>query len=614
MRVAVLPFNAAEGTKPALGRQLAAFVAEQLRVHAEADINAVSYLAQVQGPDGVVRMEYAEPSEELLPYDRLADLFQQAEVDLVMDGNIKQAGDHFTVTVRFSGKESPTPLRLETLEFDKADLFANIHRILKMLADQAEIGLPEFLGGESLEVGTQNPDAFLLFLEGVDAINYMQQSNGQVSLEYSPDSAIDALLETLDLDPEFEAAYHVLVQICRACAGYRVGTFEKVDGTLAKLIEKFPSRFPAYFGRGEIYQAVNNLDKAQEFYEKAIQREQQDPGLYSRLGLVQLQMGMPVNAERNFKRALALEGPDKPSADYLAVVLNQTGRGHEIPGVWRSIIEENPQNSQAHAKYAISLIQAGKEAEGQKAFESAIEVVEDNAIIKRYYAPLLVQQGDLDRAMDFYEDALDVAPNDVPTLVEYSQTLEAAGREFEVPNVLKQILASEPDQDTRTQAMARLIEIEQPKRVENVDNAQKKMEQGDFHGAIRDLKPLRNWLADYWKLWALLATAYNRTEQYAEAEEAARRVLEMAPGSDVVYGEMVKALVEQNRAEEAFQLMQQLAQINPSSLGMAVNLGLAAKHAGHRDEARQIARQIREALAQDPNREQLEPVLAEMES
>jgi tetratricopeptide (TPR) repeat protein len=275
------------------------------------------------------------------------------------------------------------------------------------------------------------------------------------------------------------------------------------------------------------------------------------------------------------------------------------------------MVEEDPQNGQAHAKYAMALLQAGKEAEGERAFETALEILEDNALIKRYYAPYLVSKNELDRAMDFYEDALEVAPGDVPTLIEYAQTLEAAGREFEVPNVLKQVLGANPDPDTRAQVMARLIELEQPKRAESVENARMKMESGDFQGAIRDLKPLRNWLADYWKLWALLSSAYNRTEQYTEAEDASRRLLELYPGCEPGYGEMVQALSGQDRAEEAFQMMQYAASNNPSSLPIHLNLGLAAKRAGYSDVARDLAKQIREAIG--PN-EELEPVLAEMES
>jgi tetratricopeptide (TPR) repeat protein len=583
MRIAVLPFNAAEGTKPELGRQFAAFAAEQLRTHAGAEINTVSYLTQVDPGNGQPpRMQFVNLGEELLPSEQLKELYDQAQVELIQDGLLRQTDDHFSITLRFHEKDNPEPIGLDTLEFEKSELFKTLHTLVKKLADKAQIGLPEFLSGEEMEFGTDNPDAFISFLEGYDVLNYIQQSNGAVVPGFDPASAVEALLSAVEADADFEGPYQVLIRLAQACAANRLGSFEQIEKALVRLTQLIPDEAGAFFGLGDIYQTLGDIGKAAEYFEKAVQRAPDDPALYARLGLAQMQSGMPVNAERNFRKALDLEGPEKPSADYLSAVLAQTGRVHEVPGLWKSILDANSQNAQAHAKYAIALTQAGKTEEGERAFESALEILEDNTVIKRYYAPMLVQKGELDRAMDFYEDVLDIAPADIPTLTEYAQTLEAAKREFEVPNVLKTILGSNPDPNTRAQVMARLIELEQPKRVESVENARQKMETTDFLGAIRDLKPLRNWLADYWKLWV-----------------------------EPAYGEMTNAITGQGRTDEAYQFIRFAAANNPSSLPIHLNLGLAAKRAGHTDEARNLAKQIREAIGPNP---ELEPVLAEIES
>jgi len=610
MKVAVLPFNAAEGTKAAYGRQFAAFAAEQLRSHAQADINAVSYLTQIQAQDGTTRMAFVNIGDGLLPYEQLKDLFNQAEVDLVMDVSLNQSGDAFELTVRFHEKGNELPTFEETVNFNTPELFSKLHWIVKTLAFQAKIGLPEFLAGESMEFGTHDPKAFLLFIEGYDALSHIQQANGMVALEFSPQPSLDALVEAIQLDRDFGGPYQVLVQLARACAHFRIGNFEMIEAALVKVTELVPSQFLAYFALGELHQTVNSMSKAADFYEKALSIESEDAGIYARLGIVQLQLGMPVNAERNFRKAFSMEGDEKPSGDYLAMVLAQTGRIHEVAPLWKSVIDENPQNGAAYSKYAVALYQADKEQEAENAFEKALEIVEDNLIVKRFYAPWLGKKGDLDRAMDFYEDILDVAPNDIQVLTEYAQTLEAAGREFEIPQVMKDILASNPDPNTRAQAMARLIELEQPKRAENVEAARLKMEAGDLQGAISSLKPLRNWLADYWKLWAMLSAAYNRVEQYPEAEEAARRLLEVYPGCEPGYGELVSALHGQGKVDDAYQLMKYASTHNPNSLPIHINLALAAKRVGQIQEARDLAKQIREAIG--PN-EELEPVLSEIE-
>ena len=159
--------------------------------------------------------------------------------------------------------------------------------------------------------------------------------------------------------------------------------------------------------------------------------------------------------------------------------------------------------------------------------------------------------------------------------------------------------------------MARLIELEQPKRVENVEAAQAKLEAGDLQGAISSLKPLRNWLADYWKLWALLSSAYNRTSQFVDAEEAARRLLELYPGCEPGYGELVNALHGQGKFDDAYQLMRYAFTHTQNSLPIAINMAIAAKRAGQDQEAKELAKSIREAIG--PN-EELEPILSEIES
>ncbi len=613
MRIAVLPFNAAEGTKPALGRQFAAFAAEQLRAHAEADINVVSFLTQIDDESGEQRMAFVNISDALLPYEQLKDLFDQAEVALVQDGMLKQEGDAFDLTLRFHGKESEEPIRQEEIHFEKAEVFATLHRLVKTLAEVADIQLPEELAGEAMEFGTDDPDVFLDFLEGYDALTYVNQANGQVAREFSPQGAFDSLVRATEKDPDFEGPYQVAVQLARQCGAHRIGTLEMIEGALKRLTELASDDFAAYFALGELYGSVNDFNRAADLFEKALQKNPDDPALLARLGIAQMQGGMPVNAERNFRKAMELEGDDKPSADLLAQVLSGTNRAHEVPPLWRSIVEANPQNGEAHAKYGVSLMQAGNEDQAVKAFENALEVLEDNTVVKRFYAPLLVTKQDYDRAMDFYEDVIEVAPKEVPVLIEYAQTLEAADRLHEVPDVLKQVLAAEPDPNTRATVVARLIEIEQPKRVENVEAAREKMEAGDFQGALRELRPLKNWLADYWKLWFFLAAANNQVEQYDEAAEAAQRALEIFPGCEPAFGEFATALTGQGKHEEAYNLMRYAASNNPGSLPIHLNLGLAAKRAGHTDEARQMARQIREALAGDPNSKQIEPILEEME-
>jgi hypothetical protein len=70
------------------------------------------------------------------------------------------------------------------------------------------------------------------------------------------------------------------------------------------------------------------------------------------------------------------------------------------------------------------------------------------------------------------------------------------------------------------------------------------------------------------------------------------------------------ALNSLERHEDAYNVMRFAAGNHPQSLGIHVNLALAAHRSGRGDEAKQLVRQIREAVG--PNQE-LDKVFAEIE-
>lgn len=611
MRIAVLPFNAAAGTRAALARQFAQFASEIARNITQEQVDAVNYMAQVE-ENGIPKFAMVNPSEELNETEMIKQFFEQPEVESLMDGLFRMdesGAGNFTVRFFEKGKEDSP--EVHEFAFLPGAVLEAERSVIAALVNRLGHQMPSEMTQDENLFGTSSAVAFIKFLEGFDASQYLERSQGNVSAEFSPEPAFQSLQEAIEADPDWEAPFLTLVQICRLCTNYRIGNAPLIEQTLIKATETEAEDPRAWFALGDLYSQIGNNEKAIDAFEKSARLEPNEPAILTRLGLSQMAMNMPVNAERNFRKAVEMEGDEKPSMPMLAEVLGRQGRGHEVPGLWKELVDKDPGNGAVQAQYAISLLQTGQKDEAIRAFDNALEKVEDNTIVKRYYAPVLSEEGDVDRAMDFYEDCLDIAPNDIPLMLEYAQTLQKANREFEIPSVLNNVLSSNPDPNTRAQTQAWLIEIEQPKRVEAVRLASEKVEEGDVKTALAELKPLRNWLADYWKMWAILAAAHNRVEEYQEAETASRRLLEMFPACEPGYGELATALSGQERHDEAFQLMQIAMGNMPNSLMIAINYALSAKRAGHAEEARVMAKQIREATN---NQEDLRPLLDDLES
>ena len=610
MKIAVLPFNAGPDTEPAFARQAAGFVGEIGRQVSGHEVNPVSYMGRADEA-GVPRFAHINPSESLNDEKMIEEFFSQSDTDKVVDGLLTEtSAGGGTMTVRWHARGDGAATKKEYTYLPGGMLNA-----LRSLVNDfvAELGseLPQELKTDEGLFGTEDSQAFRNFLLGYDATQYVERAQGMVLRTFDPDPAMEALTKAVEADNDWEGPYLTLVELGRLCTQYRLGNVVTIEKHLKRATELQPNDARAWFALGSLYSAADRHDKAAESFEKAHAIEPEEPAILTRLGHEQLALKMPVNAERNYRKAVELEGEDKPSMDFLSNVLVMTGRGHEVPELWREVIAKAPQNAQAHAKLAIALAGLGKEAEARQTFERAIESLEEPTVVKRYFAPFLAQKEEYDKAMDLYEEVLDAAPTDVPVLSEYAQTLSAAGREFEIPKVLKDILAANPDENTRAKTLAWLIELEQPKRAEAVESATKRAEGGDYEGALNELAPLKTWLADYWKLWAVMASVLNQTNRFQEAEGAARRTLEMFPACEPVYGELCTALSGQGREGEAYDLMKVALANMPQSLLIAINYALAAKRAGDREEALKIARQIREATRDAEN---LRPVLAEIES
>lgn len=607
--IAVLPFNAGPNTRPTIARQLAAYIAEIVRVQTGAEVNSVNYLVRLdESPNP--RLANVNASEQLNDYEMIGQLFEQTEVGGAVDGLFVENGENdYTLTVRHFAKGNEEPVSVKEYSLSPFAVLASVKEMIQDLAAFAQASLEGKSDSDFL--GTENGLAFLKFLEGFDAPTYIDKTQGRVAEEFTPEPAFNTLLESAALDKDWEAPYIAVLQLGRMCIQGQIGSAEMVEAAINKALEIVPDDERALVVLAELHQATGNFQGASDVLEKAIKNNETEPALYTRLGIAQGAMGMPVNAERNFRKAFDLEGADKPSADFLANVLQETNRGHEVPALFQSLVDADNQNAAAWVKMAQAYFGNENETAGIETFEKALSTVTENLPIKRFYAPVLAQKGEFDRAMDFYEDTLDEAPADPQLNIEYAQTLMAAGRQFEVPKILRDVLNLQIDQNTRANLLAWLLELEQPKRVEAIGTAQQKLESEDYQGALRDLRPMKQWMADYWKMWALLAAALNRVGEHEEAEETSKRLIELFPGCEMAYTELATALGNQGKDEECYHAMRFGLTQCQGSIPIGLNLGLAARRVGQNDEANAIARGIREALGS--SQPEIEPILAEIE-
>lgn len=607
-KITFLPFAVSESVPAGVGRQLGNLIGSGF-----AGVEGVEYegsMLMTQGADGTVAP--APLSRELLSDDVVQRVLEHNVADAVVDGLLSREGDALSLTVRLTRRNgAPDVWHKDAPLVELKPTLGEAHRWVSV-----QMGVEQ---APALVIEDSDPEAFLKYLEGYDALVLAAQAEGGQAPRIDYLRGMDALMEALAIDAGLRASYFAAIRLANSLIHARLAPPGQIESRLKRLAEGNPEDPAVHRTMSDLYRmagrtqdAINAMDKAVALAQasESVPREAVAEFL-SHLGQLQLAAGMVANAELSFRRAAEMEPYPKPSLDLLTELLFGTDRSHEAPGLWREVIDLAPEKPDAWIRYAGVLFRMERKEDAQRALEEGLEKTSGDALIKRYLAPLLAAEGQYDRAMDYYEDFLDEYPDHGETLLEYARTLSAAGREHEVADVLRRALEANSNQHVKAHAQAWLFELENPKRVEAMKVASEKVEGGDLAGAAEDLERLAEWMPHYWKAWAFLANLYNRLERYADAERAAQHTLNLYPGSEPTYLDLANSLMGQGRVEEADGLLTQLVNQGLATVPVLLTLLVAKKRLRRDDEARSLAALIREVVG--PGNSEVERVLSEIE-
>ncbi len=598
MNVLILPFNAAKNTNHVYARQFSQYFANVISEFSGYEFGYISYL-KPQDENSPIQVQF-NPIEELNLKEDIDKLGYEYKADVIIDGLLSEENnENFHFQIRFNRSNGTSDL----LEYSatKDTLFTSLIDILKGYCTQLGLGLPDELDNIKNFFNTESAEAFLQFIQGTDGISYLQRSQGNVDESFKIEDSFNHLAEACTLDNEFDVAYRAALKLVQDGIGFNVADPTVAENLCKKLVELRPNNAEGNIMLGRFYYLTGNPDKCLSAFEAAVECDKDNPEVYIRLGEAQAFTGMINNAEKNFEKAFELEDNDKPSADYLAELYNASGRNHEVPGLWKKLVDLDNNNVRAHIKYGVALYRNDKKEDAVKVFENVIQNVENSNAAKKIYAKLLMEEKNFDKAMDLFEDYIDNEPTDADALISYAFTLQNAGREFEVPPVLQNILKLDIDADTRAHINAWNIEMLQPKRLESYTEALAKMESGNMEAALQLLRPLKNWLPDYWKVWALLTNCLISSKNFDEAEQTVYKLLEMYPGYVEGYANLTDIYIAKNKADEAFKILISQSSKFQDSIPFAITTVKAANASGRKDVAENLSKSLLEATNNNEN-------------
>ncbi len=464
---------------------------------------------------------------------------QREGIAVVIDGSIRQTGDHYEISARAIDALTGNPMASETVRVSRkldvlaamARLSSSIRRTLGDIApESAQLTAAETFTASNLEAAHSYAEAQELmglgkWEEAIPKYNSAVRVDPELGRAYA---GMAVMYRNLGRREEAENYYRMaMVRIDRMSerekhrtrGGYfaTVGDHQKAIEEFSALVSEYPADFVGYSNLALAHFLARNMPQALEEGRRATAIYPKNIVMRTNLALYALYAGDFAAAEKEARGILAIDRSYGSVYACLALTLLAQGRGDEAAQVYDQLQSVDAASASiASMGLADKAIYEGRLTDAASILETGIrsdQTNSDDSAAERKSSVLAMVHLRLGRSREALSraDFTAAATSQPSVLFELARVYLEAGREDRARDLasgLAKRLQAEP------QAYAKIIEGEASLR------------KGNAFEALRRFQEAQK-LADTWQGRLALARAYldaeGYTEAYAELEQCMKR-------------------------------------------------------------------------------------------
>jgi tetratricopeptide (TPR) repeat protein len=287
--------------------------------------------------------------------------------------------------------------------------------------------------------------------------------------------------------------------------------------------------------------------EAQELLQLASAIAPNNANIRRNLGSALSLLARPEDAIVQFEAALAIDPADAGASRNLGLSLRSLGRMDEAAAAFERALAQRPNFAKAARNLGVALLELGEAEKAEAHLRHAVELAPNVAANRAALGAALRARGKADEAIGEYRAATDQAPDNAEFWFAFGNLLRSAERHLEAANAYTRVLAL----------------------------------RANWPAALSNLAGTR----------LSLGAA-------AEAEELARRAVELEPQNGGLLVNLGAILQSQKRYGEAIDCYRQALAKDPNAIQAQINLGTALLASGEGEAAVAAAERARE-LAPD---------------
>ena len=161
-----------------------------------------------------------------------------------------------------------------------------------------------------------------------------------------------------------------------------------------------------YFDIGELYEKLDNLNKAKSYFYKCIKKDENFSEAWYNLALILDLQGMHLDASYHIKKAVQI---NKSNVDYLFVyaqIHEKVGFVKEAELAYRKVLEIDQLDSESWLNYSHLLYNNESVNEAIKLLQEGLKLNPKNAELSYRLSAYLLQNGEENQALSTFKDAL----------------------------------------------------------------------------------------------------------------------------------------------------------------------------------------------------------------
>lgn len=324
----------------------------------------------------------------------IPEIAGELNVEMVMEGSVRYAGDDVRVTAQLIDGSTNTHLWTEAYNGNLSDIFAIQADIATRIAMALEAQLlPAEL--ESIErVPTDSPEAWALYLKAAELYPGVLPT-GIPDVEEQ--AALAFLNQALQLDPEFALAYARRAAILR-------GSVESRREDVERALELDPELGFGYLVLATFHRNAGNLTDTIAALERVQELSPNDPYGVSFYATLKLSIGETQEARTLMDRALELDPNNWNTQLEAGSMRAQEGDLEAAVVHFRKVTELSPTNEAGHIIRGITETRLGDIAEGIRQFQLVEQLTQlESSFINGFLAYGYSKAGMPDAAQRAYE-------------------------------------------------------------------------------------------------------------------------------------------------------------------------------------------------------------------